>query len=473
MLSASQERLRDGAICLSSVSPAFRRNLVLATAVGLAALFTVGPANAGGGTTTNTITTVCPSNPTTKPNTTTTNVIGTTVVTNTVEGGGTCSVSSVSTTTPGPNSTAIIGAVQADIEDIREQKRRKYRAKYRALLGYAPESTTNAGGVMRFTSSDSKPSDPIAPLGVLGYASTKASKIATKKSDAEEEAAEPDIESAVWTHGSFEHENQTGTFGGSDISLKTRSWSGLAGADWTKTLPSETYATFGVFGGQTTTYLAAPTGASATINGPSAGIYLMYFAGDFSADVTYTHAWLINKNNNVASVFNTSNGVIPLQPGYMATTSVSTTTPLATATNFDHVEGNLNYRFNLANNWWFEPTFKASFLYLTESQGNQDEQIVHLEGGARVGTSFNWGDVKVEPQLAGLVMSDVLVAGGGPFGGPAIETDQGQIWGKGVGKVNFVWTKAFSTCLEAQVYGTGGVENTIGYKFAVEARYKF
>jgi hypothetical protein len=455
MRSASKERLMGRADYFNGAGPAFRRNLFLTAAVGFAALYPVGHANAGGGTNATATTTVC------KPNTS-------------IEGGGlNCVTTTSSTTTPGPNSTAIEGGVQADIEDIREQKRKKYRAKYRAMLGYAPEATDNAhNGVLRYTTSDTKVVDPFASLGALGYASTKDSKIATKKSDAEEEAAEPDLESAVWTHGAFEHENQTGTFNGSDISLKTRSWSGLAGADWTWTLPSETYATFGVFGGQSTTYLAAPSGASATINGPTAGLYLMYFLGDyFSADVTYTHAWMINNNNNVTAV---ANSYVPTGGGgYVASTSIATTTALATATNMDHLEGNVNYRFNLANDWWLEPTFQASYLYLTESQGNQDEQIVHLQGGLRVGTSFTWGDVKIEPQLTGLVMSDVLVAGGGPIGGPAIETDQGQIWGKGIGKVNFNWTKSFSTSVEGQVYGTGGIENTIGYKVALEARYKW
>jgi hypothetical protein len=143
-----------------------------------------------------------------------------------------------------------------------------------------------------------------------------------------------------------------------------------------------------------------------------------------------------------------------------------------TATAMDFVGGNLHYRFNpnaQNGSWWWEPTFGFEQAFITQSMGVQNQTITRVKGGVNVGTSFDWGTVKVEPKLTGLAFSDVSVNGVDPD----IATDRGQLWGKGIATLNFVWSKNFSTAIEGQVYGTTGALNIIGYKGLLEARYNW
>ena len=305
-----------------------------------------------------------------------------------------------------------------------------------------------SGPPMRFAP-DSPNSTFDAAFSALGYAN---SPMYTKA-----KPLEPGLETALWGRGSYTYENQTGISNGTNFGALSRTAGGLAGIDWTWALPAERYFTFGAFGGEGTTTHTMPLGDRSTTRAPTAGAYILYFVGkSFSMDLTYAHSWFQNSGPNMAKVSFATGGSL-------------TETAQETATAVDFVEGNLHYRFNpnaQNGSWWWEPTFGVEQAFITQSMGLQNQTITRVKGGVNVGTSFDWGTVKVEPKLTGLAFSDVSVNGVDP----GIATDRGQLWGKGIATLNFVWTKNFSTAIEGQVYRTSGTLNIIGYKGLLQVR---
>jgi hypothetical protein len=154
-------------------------------------------------------------------------------------------------------------------------------------------------------------------------------------------------------------------------------------------------------------------------------------------------------------------------------TAVSTSSAAGTVVMMDSFEGNLRYKFNLDNNWWIEPFGGAVWTYQVESMGFENIGALKLQGGARLGTSFMWGSTKVEPTLTAFAYSDVSITGGSVPGGPPIENDQGQVWGKGVGRINFIWSKNFESFIEGSIFGTSGLENVVAYSGTLGIRLKF
>jgi hypothetical protein len=412
---------------------------LLIVAVGLATCFAVNDANGQATTTTTTNTTtqfVCP--PNAPPSCTTAGAPGPT---------------SVSATSLGANTGGIAASLsnaQVDIEELRRRKQKKYLegSRSRTPLAFAPDSYF----------------DPL--LGSLAYAAYKKAP----------QPPESGIESAVFAYVNYEHEKVSGTFNGSDIGSNSRSWGGFGGLDFTYTLPSETYFTIGLLAGATTTFQSVPTGASARTDQPTVGAYVMYFAGNFSADLYFAASSMRNSGTDIT----TATSMVTSSPGPASCngcTAVVTTTiedvdsAVPTATGERYVEGNVHYKINLDNNWWWEPTTGFAYTYLVESQGFQDQKTFRVQGGAKFGTSFVQDAVVVEPSFTGLVMSDVSVTGGSPIGGPAIVTDQGQVWGKGVAKLNVTWPTNFSSYIKGAIYGTRGTESHVAYGGEFGVRY--
>jgi hypothetical protein len=233
-------------------------------------------------------------------------------------------------------------------------------------------------------------------------------------------------------------------------------------------LPSEAYFVLGFFGGEKDTFISVPTGATGTTRAPNAGAYAFYLNGNFTVDFTYSTAWMSNSGTSVTVTTPIAN-----PGGTAAVTSTSTSTAAGTVVMMDNYEGNVHYKFNFENNWWLEPYAGVAFTYNIESMGLQDMQTLKVQGGAKTGTSFMWGDVTVLPTFTGLLYSDVSVTGGFVSGGPPTETDQGQLWGKGIGRLTFDWTKNFESSIEGAVYGTRGLENIIAYSGTLEIKYNF
>ena len=295
----------------------FQRSLLL-VALGLATSFPVNYANAGASTTTSFTCT----GPLPLPG-----ICGTTST-------------SLGANTDTDASNGITSQVEADIENIRVQRVKKYTS-------------------------------PIL---------TKAQQAPTESS----------IQVTTWVDGSYVHNLQTGTFNGANIGSISRTGSGIGGADFTMKLPSDAYVGVGFFGGDSDTYISVPTGATATTIAPTAGTYLFYLNGNFTADFTYSTAWMSNSGTNVTSA---STFVI----GPNTVTATATSTAKSTVVGMDNYEGNVHYKFNLENNWWIEPYVGLAFTYNIESMALLDMQTLKVQGGAKAGTSFMWGDVTVQP----------------------------------------------------------------------------
>jgi hypothetical protein len=276
--------------------------------------------------------------------------------------------------------------------------------------------------------------------------------------------ADPDTHANLWGQSSISGQNQSGLFNGSDIGSVSRTWDGLAGFDITRSLSSGGSLTYGFLGGDSYTLSSVPTGATSTTQSLTAGLYLVYAMGNFSADLNYSAGWMSNGGKDV-----TTTSTVAFGNG----TATSTTSSSARGTvQMSHdYDANVHYRFNLKNDWWLEPTAGASFVHDVEGAGLEDMNVLQLKAGTSAGTSFMWGQTKVEPSFTALAYSDVSVTGGTVKGGPPISTDQGQLWGKGVAKLNYVWSRNLSSAISGELYGTRGTETSIGYKAGVELRY--
>src|SRR4051812_6421744 len=89
-----------------------------------------------------------------------------------------------------------------------------------------------------------------------------------------------------------------------------------------------------------------------------------------------------------------------------------------------------------------------------------------LQGGARAGTEWTTAyNVRVQPVITGLLYSNVDVS---QVGGAI--TDEGQLWGKINGKLNFVFSERSSAYVEAEARGTSGDVETSGYAVRIGVR---
>jgi hypothetical protein len=277
---------------------------------------------------------------------------------------------------------------------------------------------------------------------------------------------DPDAQANLWGQSSFGGQNQSGQFNGSDIGSVSRTWDGIAGFDITRSLASGGSLTYGFLGGDSYTFASVPTGATSTTRSLTAGLYLVYANGNFSTDLNYSASWMSNGGKDVTttSTFAFGDGTA---------TSTSTSSARGTVQMSHDIDANVHYRFNLANDWWLEPTTGLSWVHNVEGAGLEDMNVVQIKAGTVAGTSFMWGRTRIEPTFTALAYSDVSVTGGTVKGGPPISTDQGQLWGKGVAKLNYVWSKNLSSAVSGELYGTSGTETSIGYKAGVELRYSW
>ncbi|MCX7311600.1 MAG: autotransporter outer membrane beta-barrel domain-containing protein [Alphaproteobacteria bacterium] len=283
------------------------------------------------------------------------------------------------------------------------------------------------------------------PFEALGYAKsgmvTKARPMAAP--------AGPNYFVSAWGQGSADHERRSLTFAGADDSSRTTSFTGLGGGDVVRIGLADTAdaLVIGLLGSHTSTHTDAAGGTAVRSRTPGVGAYLAYINGGFSMDFS------------VVASFTSSD----------STVGVVTTN---TKTDSYTYSANMQNRFDMPNNWWIEPTVGIIFTQLSVNTLNfTDGHSTRLQGGARVGTEWTCGTVKIQPSLTGLAFGDVVVESpvlnGTAFAGP---TDKGYLWGKGVGKVNFQWTEKFSTSGEAEIRGRADV---IGYGARVQARYTF
>jgi len=292
--------------------------------------------------------------------------------------------------------------------------------------------------------------EPYDPIEALGYAK---GGMVTKAPPAPAAVASSWY-FAAWGQGSYDHEDRDVKFLGATISSRTTSITGLGGFDMLKIgITSDSDAlVIGFMGLYTSTRTHLAPADSSRSSTPGGGVYASYINGGFSADFSF----LAN--------FTNTDGVA----GGAAFTNHDTDSYVSSA--------NVQYKYDMPNNWWYEPTIGLSHtrmyqdlhiagLFLT------DGQQWRFQAGMRAGTEWTYGAVKVQPTLTGLAYTDASVETPHPFGvafvGP---TDEHYVWGKGIGKVNVQWTDKFSTYVEGEVRGRADV---FGYAGRVAARYTF
>jgi len=255
------------------------------------------------------------------------------------------------------------------------------------------------------------------------------------------------IRYALWGQGFGDIEWRSMTSSGVDLGRTTTTVGGIGGADMTLTNIFSAADAFvlGVLGGVTSARVRNNDGSSAQVDGPGLGIYTAYVNCGFSTDTTFKVDFFdLNR-------FTTGLPDLNLH-----------------LTNFV-VSSNLNYKFDVVT-WWIEPTVGASYTATVWDNaskffGFEDGHVWRVQGGVRVGTSYDWNGVKVEPTLTGMAYSDVEVQGGtvaAAAGGLVVPSDQGKVFGQGIAKLNFIWNANFSSYLEGEVRGREGVLATAG-----------
>jgi hypothetical protein len=281
---------------------------------------------------------------------------------------------------------------------------------------------------------------------ILGYTARSVSNDPISK--AMPTAAPPvPVKYAVWGEVYGDSEWRTGRFAGVDIGRTTTLVGGLGGVDAVITglISSSDAVVLGLFGGDVSSHVRNNDGSTTRVEGPSAGIYGAFINGGISVDGTFTV--------NVLSPHRSELGVAPLDLGL---------NNYVFALNF-------NDKIQLATNCWIEPTVGAIYTNTawdgaSRALGFQDGNELRLQGGARIGTAFDWYGIRVEPTLRGSVYSSVVVDGGSvaAVGTPTAPTDARKVFGQGILKLNFITSQNLSLYVEGEVRGTSGVLGAAG-----------
>ena len=210
-------------------------------------------------------------------------------------------------------------AVQSVIQSIRDQLQ-------------SPRTPVPGSMVTRFTDADLTPNQTIYDdaFGALGYNDRP---MVTKGAAMPMAAAPPPPQYGLWGTGAFNW--QRTTVAGTSSTAET--WSGVGGADYTKigVLTSSDALVLGVDGAGAWTHTS--TGVNVTT--PSVGAFSAYVNGGFSTDFSFLAA------------FSDSSGIAGVAGG----PSTSQKTDAYSYT------GDLQYKFELGNAWWVEPTVGATY----------------------------------------------------------------------------------------------------------------
>jgi len=118
---------------------------------------------------------------------------------------------------------------------------------------------------------------------------------------------------------------------------------------------------------------------------------------------------------------------------------------------------NVQYRWDLANSWWVEPTAGVTYTE-TFAPALPVATSTEVHGGLHFGTEVMWNGVRVQPYFSGQLYTIAdeklaVPAGGMLPGGGAAVSQKGQVGGRGSAKLTFLWTNNFSTFID--IHGSG------------------
>jgi len=238
-----------------------------------------------------------------------------------------------------------------------------------------------------------------------------------------------------------------------DLSRVTTTAGMLGGADFTirDFTGRSDVLVLGALAGYQTTHVAYKSSTNtADVTGPSLGIYGAYVSGAFSVDGTLK-VDLFTQDTAFSSF-----------PG---TPFATTGTTSVTLNNYS-LANNFNYRFPISTGWYFEPTAgylltRSDFSAAAAALGFGDSNSTRLQGGARVGTDWTWGTVKVNSTLTGLAFDSVKITGGAlntnGFAGTTVPTDEGKVFGQFLLADNFDFGNGFSVQASGDVRFRTGI----------------
>jgi hypothetical protein len=340
--------------------------------------------------------------------------------------------------------SAVQSAIQSNIQNIRDQlQSRRLSGSAAALpLGFSGEPYARA------TYED--------PFEALGYAKRG---IVTK---APLKAAPPPSTwiFSAWAQTSYDRERRTGFFGVVSQESTSTSYTQVGGADVVKigVFTSSDALVLGVLGSYTDTETtlpnstANPFGVRTTSNTPGGAFYASYINGGFSTDFSFSANY-------------TESTLVAFQ-GALVLNRLDTDT-------FNYT-GNVQYRFDLPQSWWIEPTVGVQYAEThlnTPGAWMTDGHSTRVQAGARFGTEWTAHTYKVQGTLGGYAYSEVDVDNARPMGTIFVgASERGYLWGKGTGKLNVQWTDKFSTFVEGEVRGRADV---LGYGARLAARLSF
>jgi hypothetical protein len=192
------------------------------------------------------------------------------------------------------------------------------------------------------------------------------------------------------------------------------------------------------------------TGSSTTLNGASVGIYGVYVRGAFSFD------------------FNSKVDMFDVDQTAASSTDLRNYVSAA----------NLNYKIYGSAGVWLEPT--VGVVYTLSRWGDNfsalDGHVLRVQGGARIGTSFVWHGVTIEPTVTGLLYSDVDIHSGAVAGtGLTLPTDEGRVFKQGILRFNFDYGRGLSTSIEGEVRHGDLADNAdmLGFAGRLGLRYQW
>jgi hypothetical protein len=300
-----------------------------------------------------------------------------------------------------------------------------------------------------------QPSEPVdsafAALGYNGEPDNPKSPIAVKAPPPQQVTS---VSHSAWAQGFADYENRTGTFDGIDIGRNTLIVGGLAAADVTVqgvTSASDALV-FGLLTGDVAANVRNADGSTARVDGPSLGAYAAYVNGPWSADGTFKTDFFDLSENSFGAL-----AALRLN-NYVAT-------------------GNLNYKLEFGS-WWFQPTVGSTYTRTVWSEaskafGMDDGTDVRVQGGARIGSAFDWSGVHFNESLTLLAYDDVIIEGGTlavAVGVPLAPTDEGKIFGQAIGRLEAQLNNDWSLNVEGEVRGRTDVYGVAG---RIGATYTF
>jgi hypothetical protein len=321
-----------------------------------------------------------------------------------------------------------LDAVQTQNQFIRDQIQDQMTA------GSAAQPLAYASVQDQFTDSSD------LPWAALAYADDEKSPIVKALHIVPPATDPPAVQWSAWGQGFGDFEQRTGVFDAMDIGRTTTTGGGIGGvyAIIRNLSSASDVLVLGAFGSGMGSYEHNDDGTTANISGGGFGFNGIYINGGFSNDTTVKVDFL-DVNASTA-------GFTGLSPTNVA------------------VSDNLNYKIRFSQGW-VEPIVGASYSNLNwngtaTALGLSHGDDVRVQGGLRIGSSWDWNGVRVAPVVAIYAYDDVLIRGGTlatVLGVPLAPTDEGKVFIRANTRLGFDWGQGWSSYIEGEIRGRGDV----------------